>query len=107
MLAAGVDRRGWRSAKTTGTTGAPIEFVLDEARRLRSRPRSDAISTRGSARPAWRALISSCCAPLGRGLAALPSPFASAGASSKWNLLNAWQLPDSRFADVLAQLMAV
>ena len=99
------DTRGWRLARTTGTTGEPIEVVIDADARAAEAGVLAAHVDRWLGRTEWRrgqllhlALQASAVSR------AMPSPWHSGALVAKWNLIRAWQASDSTFLEVLAHI---
>jgi hypothetical protein len=101
LLAREGDVSSWRRIATTGTTGEPVEVVLDEAARAAEvalfGDHVDRVLGSGS----WRSgNVFHLALHPGATSRSMPSPWGP-GRSLKWNLIRAWQSSDEVFAECL------
>ena len=105
LVAAGQDSRRWRVARTTGTTGEPLEIFVDalaQARELETLLEHvdrclDGAGSRGTD------VVHVTLHP-GASSRAVAAGTTRARALVKWNLSRIWQLDDASFARGLAHL---
>jgi phenylacetate-coenzyme A ligase PaaK-like adenylate-forming protein len=96
------DASSWRRTTTTGTTGEPVEMILDRGARAAETGLFAAHLDRVLPGVAWRAAnVFHLALHPGAASRSLPSPWNPSARSVKWNLIRIWQSPDDRIADRL------
>jgi phenylacetate-CoA ligase len=94
----------WRTVRTTGTTGIPIEVALDEPAQeaeLMSLTRQIDVCTTGDSRDCSIMYLTLHLAASSR---AMPAPWSAQSRLVKWNLSRLWQLPNERFIECLREI---
>lgn len=99
------DTNAWRVASTTGTTGEPVEVILDErSRRIEAALLAhhfDKCLGTGN----WRARdVMHLVLHSGAASRAVSSPWNPMSLFVKWNLLRVWQASDERFTESLKHI---
>ncbi|MFH8630885.1 hypothetical protein ACH4CC_13565 [Streptomyces lydicus] len=97
------DARRWRRVHTTGTTGAPLEVVVDDAAQQAELAALVRHVRRHLGEAAGLA-ITHLTLHLASTSRASIAPDPSDAALVKWNLSRAWQLPDDEFRSALEEL---
>lgn len=95
----------WRVASTTGTTGEPVEVVLDErSRKVDAAVLADHFN-KYIGTDDWRARnVIHLVLHAGATSRAAPSPWNPTSLVTKWNLLQAWQTGDEQFLACLKRI---
>jgi phenylacetate-coenzyme A ligase PaaK-like adenylate-forming protein len=95
----------WRAVRTTGTTGEPVEVMVDRAARRVELETVAAHLDRCVGSTAWRHhdLVHLTLHPGVRSTAG-PSPFDEGAQLVKWNLLHPWQASEAAFLACLRHL---
>jgi phenylacetate-CoA ligase len=95
----------WRRVRTSGTTGEPLEVVLDEdARNAEAIALADHVD-RWLGTGAWRSrTLFHLALHVGASSGSMPAPWDPATNVVKWNLIRAWQAGDRSFLASLAHL---
>ncbi|MFC8919066.1 AMP-binding protein [Streptomyces sp. NPDC057116] len=99
------DPRRWRTVHTTGTTGAPLEIVVDEAaQRAELASLLRHVESCAGGRSGFSVVhLTLHLASVSRTSVAPDPPGISL---SKWNLSRAWQLPDEEFGPAVVEELA-
>jgi phenylacetate-CoA ligase len=99
------DTRGWRRIRTNGTTGEPVEVILDArmAQAEHNALAAQADYTLGTAGWRGRDIVHLTLHRSAYSRAAW-SPFHPYARLAKWNISWAWQLPDERFLGAVRHL---
>lgn len=99
------DTSSWRVASTTGTTGEPVDVVLDErSRKVETAVLADHFDRRIGTVD-WRTRnVIHLVLHAGATSRAVPSPWNPLSLVTKWNLLQAWQTGDEQFLDSLKHI---
>jgi len=99
------DSSTWRVVRTSGTTGEPLEVVLDEeARRVEALAFADHID-RCLGSSAWRdRTLFHLPLHVGAASGAMAAPWNADARVVKWNLIRAWQASDDLFLAALQHL---
>jgi phenylacetate-coenzyme A ligase PaaK-like adenylate-forming protein len=94
----------WRTVRTSGTTGIPIEVALDQATEeaeIVSLARQIDMCSTGD----WRdCSIMYLTLHLAASSRAMPAPWSAQSRLVKWNLSRLWQLPDEHFIECLKEI---
>jgi len=99
------DRSTWRVARTTGTTGEPIEVVVDERTRSQESLSLSSHLDRSLGEPQWRTRdVVHIAMHAGASSISARAPWNASSLVVKWNLLRAWQASDPCFLACLARL---
>ncbi|MFF0623791.1 hypothetical protein [Streptomyces sp. NPDC004296] len=97
------DARRWRRVHTTGTTGAPLEVVVDDAAQHAERAALLRHARRHLGGHSALAITHLTLHLASTSRASVPPDLPDV-ALVKWNLSRAWQLPDDEFRSVLGEL---
>jgi phenylacetate-coenzyme A ligase PaaK-like adenylate-forming protein len=99
------DPSTWRLVRTSGTTGEPLEVVLDEeAREAEAIALAEHVD-RCLGDRTWRTrTLFHLALHVGAASGAMPAPWDPAAHVVKWNLIRAWQASDPSFLASLAHL---
>jgi phenylacetate-coenzyme A ligase PaaK-like adenylate-forming protein len=93
------DTRTWRSARTTGTTGTPVEVILDEAARHAEQVAMARHLDSCLPGERWRdRSVMHLTLHTAATSRATASPWSGGADMVKWNLSRLWQAPDEQFA---------
>src|SRR5262245_32269697 len=105
LLSTAGDPTTWRAVRSTGTTGEPVEVVIDQAARSEELHALATHLDRWADRPDWwRETVVHLVLHPGAASVATLSPWQPDAHLVKWNLLRAWQADDDVFLNALGYL---
>jgi phenylacetate-CoA ligase len=105
LWSAAGDPSTWRAVRTSGTTGEPLEVLIDEEARLAEAFTLANHVDRSLRTRAWRQrTLFHLTLHVGSASGAMPAPWNPTSTVVKWNLVRAWQARDASFLRSLVQL---